>query len=79
MDEELLYTNAIYACDKHEIRGVERDKVLKWIGDALIRHGLLISILNKRVEISGLTPDGQDVMFTLTEEGKSFVKKSFTT
>lgn len=75
MDEEKLRERIRVACDKHELRGEEKEKVESWVQDALIQYGLLKNVEMGMVEICGVKPDGTDVLFQLTEAGKEYADK----
>jgi hypothetical protein len=70
INEELITHNVLAACDKHELRGAEKDAVLKWLHEALVINGLLSNLEKGHVEITGLNSSKDDVMFALTESGK---------
>lgn len=76
MGEELILKQILAACDKHELRGEAKDKILEWLDSALLEYGLLKNIEQGMVEICGIKEDG-DVLFTLTEEGKKHAEEMF--
>ena len=75
IDEQEAYMSALECCDKHELRGVDRDKVVDWVQDFLVRQGLMLAVIEGKIDIVGVNEDGSDLLFQVTEDGKKYIEE----
>ena len=75
INENKLQKRIRISCDKHEIRGEEKEKIEKWVQYALLQYGLLKSIESGHIEICGINPENKEVLFQLTDAGKKSIEK----
>ena len=73
MNEEKLKKNVSFSCDKHEIRGKDREVIEEWMRIRLIEYGILESIAKGTIEVCGVKEN--EPLFRLTNKGLKTIEK----
>lgn len=72
-DEDALRIAVEVSCEKHELRGQEREVVFDLIDRAVTQAAVLECVATGNMEVAG-AKDGQ-LLFSLTDKGKSEAKR----